>query len=95
MKYLLDTHTFIWFSENDPQLSKENVSIIEDPANNVYLSVGSLWEIAIKVSLDKLHIHQSLDKIIEEVQDSGIVLLSILYYKLNNFHFFIAILLTG
>jgi PIN domain nuclease of toxin-antitoxin system len=47
MKYLLDTHTFLWSvagSENIPAATR---SKLEDPGNDVYLSAVSLWEIAI------------------------------------------------
>ncbi len=50
---LLDTHTFIWFSENAPNLSVALNEQIES-ADRVYLSIASLWEIAIKISIGKL-----------------------------------------
>jgi PIN domain nuclease of toxin-antitoxin system len=52
-QYLLDTHTFIWLSENSDQLSSNLKDIIEE-ADTVYLSIVSLWEIAIKLNLGKL-----------------------------------------
>ncbi|WP_341732099.1 hypothetical protein [Microcoleus sp. EPA2] len=45
---LLDTHTFIWFSENAPNLSVALKEQMES-ADRVYLSIASLWEIAIKI----------------------------------------------
>lgn len=54
MKYLLDTHTFIWFVENDPQLSPTARLLIEDATNELWLSIASVWEMAIKVNLKKL-----------------------------------------
>ena len=54
MKLLLDTHTFLWFLDGSPQLSPPARSLVEDGTNEVYLSSGSLWEMAIKVSLGKL-----------------------------------------
>lgn len=59
-QYLLDTHTFIWLSENSDQLSSNLKDIIEE-ADTVYLSIVSLWEIAIKLNLGKL----SLNKIMK------------------------------
>ncbi len=47
MKYLLDTHTFIWFSENDKQLSKKAAKKIVDTDNECFLSIASLWEITL------------------------------------------------
>src|SRR5581483_7096967 len=54
MRFLLDTHTFLWFIAGDSQLSRQARLLIEDEANTLALSIGSLWEIAIKVSLGKL-----------------------------------------
>jgi PIN domain nuclease of toxin-antitoxin system len=54
MRVLLDTHAFLWFVLNDPQLSPLALATIEDPANDVLISPASFWEIAIKVSLKKL-----------------------------------------
>jgi PIN domain nuclease of toxin-antitoxin system len=56
MIYLLDTHTFLWFISADSSLSAAAKALIESPENAVYLSIASLWEIAIKVSLGKLEV---------------------------------------
>lgn len=53
MRLLLDTHAFLWFVTNDPQLSATAQALIADPTNDVYLSPASYWEIAIKVSIGK------------------------------------------
>ena len=45
--YLLDTHTLLWFLRDSPQLSKKALEIITTE-NRVYVSIASLWEIAIK-----------------------------------------------
>ena len=56
MKYLLDTHTLIWFLNGDKELSSKARKAIE--SNNVvnFVSIASLWEIAIKISLKKLEL---------------------------------------
>ncbi|MCX6048111.1 MAG: type II toxin-antitoxin system VapC family toxin [Chloroflexi bacterium] len=56
MKLLLDTHTFLWFISADSNLSLKARSYIEDMAHERLLSVASLWEMAIKVSIGKLKI---------------------------------------
>jgi PIN domain nuclease of toxin-antitoxin system len=56
MRLLLDTHSFLWFLEANPRLSAKAQSLIHDGANEVYLSVASLWEIAIKISLGKFQL---------------------------------------
>lgn len=53
MRLLLDTHAFLWFITDDPQLSAAAKTLIADPANEVLVSPASYWEIAIKVRLGK------------------------------------------
>ena len=48
MKLLLDTHVIIWAITGDGRLGKENEKLILDTSNQVYFSIVSLWEIAIK-----------------------------------------------
>ena len=54
MTLLLDTHSFLWFWWDDPQLSETAKQAICDPTNRKLISTASCWEIAIKVSLKKL-----------------------------------------
>jgi PIN domain nuclease of toxin-antitoxin system len=54
MKALLDTHTFLWWNSNDPLLSPTARQLIADPQNEIFLSVASGWEIAIKAGKGKL-----------------------------------------
>lgn len=54
MRAMLDTHAFIWWVMNDPQLSLTAKTIIADPGNLLFLSAASAWEIVIKVRLGKL-----------------------------------------
>lgn len=54
MKYLLDTHTFIWSFRSAEKLSKKVYEVISDAENEIFLSSISLWEIAIKYQLKKL-----------------------------------------
>ena len=48
MKLLLDTHTFLWLVEGSPSLSAAAQTALGDPANELFLSVASVWELAIK-----------------------------------------------
>lgn len=61
MNLLLDTHSFIWFVEDNPSLSLSACALIEEPTNAIFLSVGSVWEMAIKVSLGKLTLSQPFE----------------------------------
>jgi PIN domain nuclease of toxin-antitoxin system len=54
MRLLLDTHVFLWYISADPQLPVAFRDAIRDPANEVYLSVASVWESVIKHALGKL-----------------------------------------
>ncbi|GBF81377.1 type II toxin-antitoxin system VapC family toxin [Aphanothece sacrum] len=74
--FLLDTHTFIWLSENDPNLPK-NLRNIIDVADTVYLSIASLWEIAVKLNIGKLSLQNSYETIGSELESSDILLLPI------------------
>ncbi len=53
---LLDTHTLIWFLNGDEYLSDKAKKAIENSSVN-YISIASLWEMAIKISLNKLEIN--------------------------------------
>ena len=73
---LLDTCAFIWFLEDNPELSREAKAAIEN-GEMVYLSIASLWEIAIKKSLGKLEIKQTMTELARICQDTDIVILPI------------------
>jgi PIN domain nuclease of toxin-antitoxin system len=53
---LLDTHAFLWFVADNPRLSKAARVLIEAEDSQPFLSMASLWEIAIKISLGKLEL---------------------------------------
>ena len=59
MRLLLDTCTFLWLAADDPNLSSAARSSCRDPANDVYLSALSAWEIAIKHRLGRLPLPES------------------------------------
>jgi PIN domain nuclease of toxin-antitoxin system len=50
----LDTHVFIWWDDENPSLAGELRDAIADPANEIYVSAASVWEIAIKRRRGKL-----------------------------------------
>lgn len=77
MKLLLDTHAFIWFVENDESLPASLKIQIEDTDNEIFISIVSLWEIAIKTSLGKLEMAIDLPTIIDKIEENGFVMLPI------------------
>jgi PIN domain nuclease of toxin-antitoxin system len=48
LRILLDTHVFIWWDDENPALAGELRETISEPANEIYVSAASIWEIAIK-----------------------------------------------
>ena len=54
MKLLVDAHTFIWAVDDPSKLGPKAVTALQDPGNDLLLSAGTIWEIAIKTGLGKL-----------------------------------------
>lgn len=61
MTILLDTHAFLWFVAGDERLPVAARKAVETPQNRVLLSIASLWEMAIKISLGRLMLVQPFD----------------------------------
>ena len=54
MRFLLDTHVWLWLQTDPDRLAPEALEALEDQSNDLLLSAASSWEIAIKVALGKL-----------------------------------------
>ncbi len=54
MDILLDTHALLWYVTGNTHLSNAHRTLITDPKNRKFVSIVSLWEIAIKTSTGKL-----------------------------------------
>lgn len=65
-RVLLDTHSFLWFVTADSKLSADAERLISNGETELLLSVASIWEIAIKVSIGRLPIPEPLDSFIPE-----------------------------
>lgn len=74
MRLLLDTHAFIYFVNGDELLSPKAKAAILDPENLKFVSIASVWEISIKVSLGKLDLNNSLNLLPELIDQNGFVL---------------------
>ncbi len=79
MNILLDTHIFIWFSQDDPTLEINKREIIEDENNTIFISVATFWEIAIKKSINKLRMNITLGELYRETVDNGFEIIPILF----------------
>ena len=66
MKYLLDTHILLWFLTDDKKLSRRARQLIESSSNESFLSIVSLWEIAIKTGLGKLDLDKPFEQMFPE-----------------------------
>jgi PIN domain nuclease of toxin-antitoxin system len=77
MKLLLDTHTFLWFIDDNPLLSAKGKTLLEAD-NDLLLSIGSLWEIAIKLCLGKLTVAMPTEVLMtQQLTSNNIDVLSI------------------
>lgn len=67
MRLLLDTHTFLWWlDDNEQQLSNSARSALMNAHNECFLSIASCWEMAIKSSLGKLRLTKPIERFIPE-----------------------------
>lgn len=82
MTYLLDTHTLIWFLENDPRLPPATRTQIETTPT-IFISIVSLWEIAIKANIGKLDLSFPFSTIAPNLISLGIAELPITFKDLE------------
>ena len=74
MRYLIDTHLLIWAARGTESLPVKIDDIINDLSHDIYVSIASLWEMAIKKSLRKLNID---DEIFENLESHGYKMLPV------------------
>jgi PIN domain nuclease of toxin-antitoxin system len=75
VRYLLDTHVVLWMLDDAPQLGPKVRDQITDPANDVYVSVVSLWEMALKIRIGKLE--ADIAEILGYIAPAGLRLLDL------------------
>ena len=71
MKYLFDTHTFIWWDSEPASLSDKVLSICQDPNTTLLFSVVSAWEMQVKTQLGKLNLSLPLAEMISGQQTTN------------------------
>jgi PIN domain nuclease of toxin-antitoxin system len=77
-RLLLDTHTFLWWVDDDSELTAAARRAIADVNNECYLSMASCWEMAIKSSLGKLRLARHVERFVsEQLTANGFTLLNI------------------
>lgn len=77
MRYLIDTHAFLWLATDDPQLTAAARTIFTDREQGCFLSAASIWEMAIKASLGKLALATSLEHLVRGGLDRGLRVLDV------------------
>lgn len=78
MRLLLDTHVFLWWAGDAPELTSRARKIISDPQNDCFVSLASCWEMAIKANLRKLKLTQPVERFVtEQLHENGFRLLGI------------------
>jgi PIN domain nuclease of toxin-antitoxin system len=74
---LLDTHVLIWFFNGDSLLSEKAKQVIIESQNQKFVSMASVWEVAIKISLNKLDFDGKTEGFLNLVDNNGFELLAI------------------
>jgi PIN domain nuclease of toxin-antitoxin system len=72
MKLLLDTHAFLWFIEDNPRLSTQAKALLESDVE-LLISIASLWEIAIKISIGRLALARPYDILIPQQLEQNVI----------------------
>lgn len=86
-RYLLDTHTLIWFQENNSKIPEQLMSVIQDPKNIILFSQISLFEIGIKLKIGKLPaFHATVEEIYHQAINDGFTFLAIQNQHIYNYN---------
>jgi PIN domain nuclease of toxin-antitoxin system len=78
MKFLLDTHAFLWYLLGDPNLGSKAKEAI-DTKTDLYFSIASLWEMSIKINVGKLQLNRPFEDLPKELQYLNVQILPITF----------------
>ena len=65
-RFLLDTHTLLWWLNDSPQLGARCRQMISNDRNQVFVSAATTWEISIKMAIGKLRAPEDMDSVVED-----------------------------
>ena len=82
MNLLLDTHALIWFLTGNENLSNKAREAIEKEANQNFISIASIWEITIKLSLGKIELKNGFNQFLKLIDENGFEVLPISFSHL-------------
>lgn len=85
MSYLLDTHALIWFLEDDSKLQPNIRNLIIDSENKIFVSVISLYELAIKINIGKFTSKKTFSEIKQGLELNDIILMNVEPVHLDTF----------
>jgi len=77
MRFLVDTHIFLFLINADEKLDKDIINTLENPSNSIHLSIASLWEIVVKVNIGKLPLTRNINELYELLNKKNIIVLNI------------------
>lgn len=78
MKYIIDTNVLIWYPEKSTKLSDLIYDILNDSENKIFVSLATIWELAIKLNLGKIKITEPFEDFISNyIYSNDIQLLEI------------------
>lgn len=83
MNYLIDTHVLIWCVMGHPSLPSRFVKELDNFQNSIFVSKASLWEIAIKINLNKLNIGIAFEELETFLNDKGFIVKEFDYHDLS------------
>jgi len=83
MDFLIDTHVLLWYLEGSASLPGKIRTHINKSENNIFISIGSFWELAIKFSSGKLTAKYTLSEIKEDVLKREFEVLNISFEHLE------------
>lgn len=83
MRVLIDTHALLWYLEGDYLLSVLAINTIESKENEAFVSIASIWEIAIKVGLGKLELKRPFKNLQIDLEQLDIKILPLAFSDTN------------
>lgn len=72
MNLLLDSHAFVWWRDEPHKLSPSAYTEISNPNNDVFLSVVTVWELQIKIALNKFTLKGTIENAVKDEQQTTI-----------------------
>ena len=83
MRIIIDTHVLIWYLNGDESLPVEYISLMHNPQNKLVISIATLWELVVKLSLKKLDCSKNLEEIEVYLLSKDYEILNISFSHLN------------